>query len=110
MNRQPTQIGRYVLGQRLATGGMGEVFLAFQTGLGRFQKPTALKLLLPHLAEDPTAVQLFLDEAQLAARMNHPNIVQLFDVGVDSGRYFLAMELVQGVALSTFIRALKAAD
>jgi len=88
-------------------GGMGEVYLAVQLGLGRFQKPLALKLLLPHLSESPQAIQMFLDEAQLAARMNHPNVVQIFDVGVAEGRHYIAMELVRGVSLSSFIHVLK---
>src|SRR5437870_1535636 len=88
-------LGRYVLGERIALGGMGEVHLAVQTGLGEYQKPLALKLLLPHLAEEPKAVEMFLHEARLAARMNHPNVVHIFDVGRESDYYYLAMELVR---------------
>ncbi len=86
---------------------MGEVFLAVQTGIGRFEKPLALKLLLPHLSSRARAVRMFLDEARLAARMNHPNVTSIFDVGVVDGRYFMAMELVQGISLSRLIEALK---
>ena len=85
---------------------MGEVYLALQTGIGSFEKPMALKLLLPHLSERERAVRMFLDEARLAARMNHPNITQIFDVGVVDGRYFIAMELVKGVSLSKLCSAL----
>src|SRR5437764_15329699 len=85
---------------------MGEVYLALQTGIGSFEKPMALKLLLPHLSEKERAVRMFLDEARLAARMNHPNITQIFDVGVVEGRYFIAMELVKGVSLSKLCSAL----
>lgn len=99
--------GRYLLGERLGVGGMGEVFLAVQTGIGRFEKPLALKLLLPHLSSRARAVRMFLDEARLAARMNHPNVTSIFDVGVVDGRYFMAMELVQGISLSRLIDALK---
>src|SRR5579871_5924043 len=99
-------LGRYVLGERLAVGGMGEVFVAAQLGMGRYQKPLAVKLLLSHLAEEPRAVEMFLEEAHLAARMNHPNVVQIFDVGKESDRYFIAMELVRGVSLSTLIHRL----
>lgn len=102
------KLGRYLLGERLAVGGMGEVRLAVQFGLGRFEKPLAIKLLLPHLAAEPTAVEMFLDEARLASRMNHPNIVQIFDVGVEDENYFIAMELVLGVSTSTLIRQLRA--
>jgi serine/threonine-protein kinase len=88
---------------------MGEVYLAIQTGLGGFEKPLALKLLLPHLAEKPQTVQRFLAEAQVAAKMNHVNVAQIFDVGTERGRYFIAMELVRGVSLSVLIKALKMA-
>jgi serine/threonine protein kinase len=98
--------GRYVLMDRLATGGMGEVYLALQRGLGAYEKPLAVKRLLPHLSEDSEAVQRFLEEAQLAARMNHANIVQVFDVGVIEGGYFIAMEFVQGVSLQALMTAL----
>jgi hypothetical protein len=99
-------LGRYVLGERLAVGGMGEVYVATQLGLGEYRKPLALKLLLPHLSEDGQAVQMFLHEAHLAAKMNHPNVVQIFDVGKEDERYFIAMELVRGVPVSIFIEAL----
>jgi eukaryotic-like serine/threonine-protein kinase len=100
-------LGRYVLGERLAVGGMGEVFVAAQLGMGRYQKPLAVKLLLSHLAEDARSVEAFLEEAHVAARMNHPNVVQIFDVGREAERYFIAMELVRGVSLSTLIHALQ---
>jgi hypothetical protein len=88
---------------------MGEVYLAVQQGIGSFEKPLALKLLLPHLASRERAVRMFLDEARLAARMNHPHVTTIFDVGVVDGRYFMAMELVQGVSLARLLDALKAA-
>lgn len=100
------RLGRYRLGERIATGGMGEVYLAVQEGLGGFAKPLALKLLLPHLSRDMHAVELFLHEANLAARMSHPNVVQIFDVGREGDRYYLAMELIRGVSLSRLVRAL----
>lgn len=99
-------LGRYLLGERVAMGGMGEIRLAVQTGLGEYKKPLVLKLLLPHLASDPQAVKMFLDEARLASGMNHPNVVQIFDVGVENGQYYIAMELVRGVAMSALIRGL----
>lgn len=101
-------LGRYLLGEQLAIGGMGEVRLALQLGLGSFKKPVAIKLLLPHLAADSRSVERFLNEAHLASQMSHPNIVQIFDVGVEGGKYFIAMELIRGVAMSQLIRALRA--
>jgi serine/threonine-protein kinase len=105
-NTRGVTFGRYVLAERLGKGGMGEVYLAVQTGIGSFEKPLALKLLLPHLSSRADAVQMFLEEARLAARMNHGNVTQIFDVGVIDGRYFMAMELVQGVSLDKLIGAL----
>jgi serine/threonine-protein kinase len=95
-----------VLGPRLGVGGMGEVYHALQLGMGEFAKPLALKLLLPHLALKEASVQRFLDEAKLASRLNHPNIVQLFDVGRVGQRYFIAMELVRGISLFRVVRSL----
>ena len=100
---QGTPFGRFQLYERLAVGGMGEVFVAVQTGMGEFRKPLALKLLLPDLTNDPEHVRLFLSEARLAARLQHPNVVQVFDAGEVDGRYFLTMELIDGVSLSTLI-------
>ncbi len=101
-------LGRYLLGDRLAIGGMGEVYVAVQRGLGDFEKPLAVKLLLPHLAEDPTAVAEFLNEARVASRLSHPNVVQIMDVGQEDGRYYIAMELVRGISLSGLLERLQA--
>lgn len=100
------KLGEYRLLNRLASGGMGEVYVGVRRGIGQFEKPMAIKLLLPHLALSEQAVQRFLDEARLSARMSHPNVAQVFDVGVDNERYFLAMELVRGTSLSGLIEAL----
>ncbi len=94
----------YELIRRIAGGGMGEVFVARRTGAGDFEKRVALKLLLPHLASSPRLVQDFHAEARLAARMHHPNIVEIFDVGEADGRPFIAMQLVDGVTLSRLMR------
>ncbi len=99
-------LGPYVLGNRIAQGGMGEIFAAMRVGIGNFRKPVALKLLLTHLAEEEHIVEMFLGEALIAARMNHPNIVQVYDVGHENGRYFMAMELVRGLAMWSFIGAM----
>lgn len=94
----------YELIRRIAGGGMGEVFVARRTGAGNFEKHVALKLLLPHLAESPELLQRFHDEARLAARMHHPNIVEIFDVGEADGRPFIAMQWVEGVTLGKLLR------
>ncbi|MGA9521092.1 MAG: protein kinase [Myxococcaceae bacterium] len=97
--------GGYELLTRIATGGMGEVFVARKTGNGAFEKRVALKLLLPHLSQEPEFIRMFLDEARIAARMNHPNVVQIFDLGEAEGRYFIAMALIEGVSLAKLLRA-----
>lgn len=97
----------YELIRRLASGGMGEVFVARRTGAGQFEKKVALKLLLPHLVASPELVQRFYAEARLAARMHHPNIVEIFDLGEADGRPFIAMQLVEGVSLSHLLRVLR---
>ena len=94
----------YELIRKIAGGGMGEVFVARRTGAGDFEKRVALKLLLPHLASSPKLVQDFHAEARLAARMHHPNIVEIFDVGEADGRPFIAMQLVDGVTLNRLMR------
>ena len=98
-------VGPYELLSRIAAGGMGEVFIARRTGLAGFEKRVALKLLLPHLCEEPALVERFLEEARIAARMEHPHIIPLFDAGEADGRYYLAMALVEGVSLSQLLRA-----
>ncbi len=101
------KFGPYETLSRIAAGGMGEVFVAKRTGAGAFEKKVALKVLLPHLAHDREFVERFFDEARLVARMNHPNIVQIFDVGETDGRPWLAMALVEAVSLSRLEHALK---
>lgn len=85
---------------------MGEVFVARLTGVGNFEKRVALKFLLPHLADSAELVRRFHEEARLAARMHHPNIVEIFDVGEADGRPFIAMQLVDGVTLGRLLRDL----
>ena len=98
------QVGKYQLIRKLATGGMAEVFLAKAAGPMGFEKTLVLKRILPHLAEEPAFVQMFLAEAKLAARLTHPHIAQIFDFGESEGSYFLAMEYVDGPSLRTLIK------
>ena len=88
--------GRYELLARIATGGMGEVFLARTRGAGGFEKLFVVKRVLPHLAQNAEFRELFLDEARIAARLNHPGIAQIFELGVVDGQWFIAMEYVAG--------------
>ncbi|MGE6762563.1 protein kinase domain-containing protein [Corallococcus interemptor] len=98
------QLGKYQLVRKLATGGMAEVFLAKAAGPRGFEKTLVLKRILPHLAEDEAFVEMFLGEAQLAARLDHPNVVQIFDFGEVDGSYFLAMEYIDGPTLRRLIK------
>src|SRR5687768_15276959 len=97
------RFGRYELLQRIAIGGMAELFLARFSGEAGFQKTCVVKRVLPHLAARPKFVQMFLDEARLAARLNHPGIVQIFDLGRVDDDYFLAMEYLAGEDLASIL-------
>lgn len=90
------RFGRYTLMERLAVGGMAEIFLARQAGLEGFEKRIVIKRIRPHLSKEPAFVKMFLDEARLAAQLTHPNIVQIFDLGRVGDSYFIAMEYVSG--------------
>lgn len=92
--------GRYRLIGRLGGGGMAEVYLARQTGLGGFNRPVALKLIQPEMFDLVDATSMFLDEARIAAEINHHNVMKIFDIGEQDGVLFLAMEYLRGVTLS----------
>ncbi len=92
----PETFGRYQLMRKLATGGMGQVYLARQKGPVGFEKLVVVKRILPHLAEEPEFIQMFFDEARIAALLNHPNIAQIYDLGEADGTYYIAMEYVHG--------------
>ncbi len=92
-------LGKYSLVKKLAVGGMGEVWLARQKGPAGFDKLVVVKTLLKHLREDQEFVNMFFDEARIAAVLNHPNIAQIYDLGEDKGEYFIAMEYVHGLSL-----------
>jgi len=101
------RIGRYTLLGKLAAGGMAEVYLAKQEGPEGFAKTVVIKRILPQLAADPHFVQMFLNEARLAALLNHPNVVSIYELGQDeaSGSYFMAMEWIEGCNLKRLIQA-----
>ena len=88
--------GKYQLLKKLAAGGMGQVFLARSAGAQGFEKLLVIKRILPHLVEDEEFLAMFFDEARIAARLNHPNVVQIFDLGEAAGSHYLAMEYVAG--------------
>src|ERR1051325_5711980 len=92
----PSQFGRYTLLERLAVGGMAEVFRAKIVSSHGFEKTLVVKRILPHLAADRTFVSMFIDEAKLTAQLTHPKIVQVLDFGDVGGQYFIALEYVAG--------------
>jgi serine/threonine-protein kinase len=94
------QIGRYTVLAELARGGMAQVWLARAAGPAGFAKQLVLKTILPPLVDSGPFVQMFLEEARLAAMINHPNVVQIFDLGFERGMPFIAMELIEGRTLS----------
>lgn len=103
MAEQPTIAGRYALERKLGVGGMSTVHLALDT---RLERQVAVKLLAEHLADDPAFVSRFRREALAAARLVHPNVVQVFDFGFDeqSHHHFIVMELVRGRSCAEILR------
>ncbi|MEO9159809.1 MAG: protein kinase [Kofleriaceae bacterium] len=87
----------------LAAGGMARIYIGRSTGIGSFERHVVLKLITPERANDHTAVQMFLDEARLAASLNHQNVAQVFEVGEDLGIHYLAMEYVHGQDLRALL-------
>ncbi|MCB9597183.1 MAG: serine/threonine protein kinase [Sandaracinaceae bacterium] len=101
-----SRVGRYRLAYELASGGMATVYMACVEGPGGFDKVVALKRIHHHLASEARYVTMFLDEARLASRIDHPNVVSVIDFGEEDGDYFLVMEFLLGVPLSRVIAAL----
>ena len=105
-NGDPQTIGRYRRLAELGRGGMATVYLAASRGPQGFTKLVVLKELMPDLAQDGEFRTMFLDEARLAARLNHPNVVQTYEVGGDNGRHVIVMEYLEGQPLSRARKAL----
>ncbi len=101
----PSQFGRYTLLERLAAGGMAEVFRAKIVSSHGFEKIIVIKRILPHLAADPSFVTMFIDEAKLMAQLTHPKIVQVLDFGDVAGQYFIALEYIDGADALALLRA-----
>lgn len=97
-------IGKYQLVTRLGAGGMGEVWLAMALGYGGFAKPVVLKTLLPEYESDPMYIEMLAHEARTCAKLNHPNLIEVFDFSRHGRTYLLAMEHVLGESLSQILR------
>jgi serine/threonine-protein kinase len=96
VSRDTARFGKYRLLDRIAVGGMAEIFLAHQMDGEGLERPVVIKRIRPHLSKHATFVKMFLNEARLAAQLNHPNIVQIHDLGKIADSYFIAMEYIFG--------------
>ncbi len=103
----PARLGKYDIVMPLAHGGMAEIYIARTTGIGSFERTVVLKVI--HQAADSASVRMFLEEARLAACLNHQNIAQVFEVGHDQGFHYLAMEFVHGQDLHGLMSTANAA-
>lgn len=101
------QLGTYSLVRKIASGGMAEVWMGRRTAMGGASKTVAIKLLASHLAENPVYRRMFVDEARLSMMLSHSNLVQVFDVGEQSGRSYLVMEWVDGLDLARLIACMR---
>ena len=103
----PNQLGRYVLHHSIASGGMATVYLARMAGTAGFSRMVAIKRLHPQFARDAEFVRMFTDEARLAGRIHHPNVVPTLDIVASDDELFLVMDYVHGVALSRLVREVR---
>jgi serine/threonine-protein kinase len=101
------KLGRYELIRPLAKGGMAEIWLGQLPGRHGFRKRVAIKVILPELAARPMFRRMFLDEALVAARIEHPDVAQVFDLGEANGRLFIVMEWIEGISAAKLERALR---
>jgi len=103
---EPIQFGKYTLFERIGRGGMAEVFKGRIQGPAGFERVFVVKRILPHLSDDTAFIKMFVEEAKLSARLNHPNIVHIFELGAVEGEYFISMEYIRGHDLSETMRAI----
>ncbi len=100
----PKQFGRYMLTRKLATGGMAELFVAKTQGEDGDEREVVVKRILPSFSEDEAFVKMFIDEASLTSKLQHPNIVQIFDFDVTDRQYYISMEYIQGEDLQNIMK------
>lgn len=99
----PERIGRYRIIGELGQGGMGAIYLGRADGLGGFERLVAIKTIHRHLSGERQFIDMFLDEARIAASIRHPHVVSVFDVGEEDGRYYIAMDYVSGDPFSVLL-------
>jgi TonB family protein len=105
-----TKFGQYVMLEKIATGGMAEVWKARMRGVEGFQKIVAIKKILPHLSDNQDFIEMFVDEAKLAAQLNHNNIIHIYDLGKIQSSYYIAMEYIDGYDLKNILRKAQERD
>ena len=103
---EPIQFGKYSLYERIGRGGMAEVFKGRIQGPAGFERTFVVKRILPHLSDDQSFITMFVEEAKMSARLNHPNIVHIFELGAVEGEYFISMEYIRGHDLSETMRGI----
>ncbi|MBI1908583.1 MAG: serine/threonine protein kinase [Deltaproteobacteria bacterium] len=101
----PHPFGRYLLLERLATGGMAEIFLAKLPGVAGFEKMVAIKRILPHWSQNREFITMLIDEAKIVVQLTHPNIVPVYELGREEGSYYIAMEYVDGIDLKKLLQS-----
>ncbi|MBW3565207.1 MAG: TonB family protein [Acidobacteria bacterium] len=104
VSSDPNQFGQYKLIEKIATGGMAEVWKARMHGLEGFEKIVAIKKILPHLSDNEEFIEMFVDEAKLAAQLNHNNIIHIYDLGKLEESWFIAMEYIDGYDLKSILK------
>lgn len=104
---EPQQFGKYFLLEKLAVGGMAEIYKAKTYGAEGFEKLLAIKRILPHAAEDKEFINMLIDEAKLSVLLSHANIVQVFDLGKIGSDYFISMEYIHGVNIRDVLYKLR---
>src|SRR6187401_3331756 len=100
----PQRLGRYELLARLATGGMGEIFLARLEGAAGFEKLYVVKRILPHLADDARFRAMLIAEARIASKLSHANICQVYELGETDGQLYIVMEYLEGITVLPLLR------
>jgi len=101
---EPQRYGNFVLQERIAMGGMAEIFRAKKLGAEGFEKELVVKRILPHFSEDEAFVTMFKDEARIAANLNHANIVQIYEFDEFEGTFYIAMEYIDGPSVGVLTR------
>ena len=105
MGHPPAEtVGRYQLVEQLAVGGMAQLYLARVVGAHGFEKQVVIKKILPHMALNGAFRAMFIDEAKIASRLQHPKIVQVFELGTEGDELFIVMEFVDGVDVLQLIK------